>query len=85
MAIVAYMFNVIFFFLALKSPGQSPGSGLQARHPGLGLGPGEYEARARQSRAQARAFRPSRAPDITQIFAWVCMCEYCSTAPRKNR
>ncbi|KAJ7753481.1 hypothetical protein B0H16DRAFT_1459378 [Mycena metata] len=49
--------------------GPSPGSGLQALHPGLGLGPEEFEARARPSRAQARAFRPSRARDIT-IERW---------------
>ncbi|KAJ7480866.1 hypothetical protein FB451DRAFT_1171452 [Mycena latifolia] len=51
--------------VSLLCLGLGPGSGLQAAHPELGLGPGEFGARARPGRAQARASRPSRARDIT--------------------
>ncbi|KAJ6592036.1 hypothetical protein DFH09DRAFT_1273281 [Mycena vulgaris] len=54
-----------------SGPGLGPGSGLQAPHSGLGLGPEEFEARASPSRALARAFRPSRARDITICVLWV--------------
>ncbi|KAJ6496364.1 hypothetical protein C8R45DRAFT_926871 [Mycena sanguinolenta] len=54
-------------YALMKSPGLGPGSGLQAPHPGLGLGPGESGARARPSQARARAFRPSRALNITTL------------------
>ncbi|KAJ6460338.1 hypothetical protein C8R45DRAFT_941891 [Mycena sanguinolenta] len=68
------------FFLTVKKPGFGPGSGLQARHPGLGLGPGEYEARARPSRARAQAFRPSWALDITTTQAPIAP----TSTPGKN-
>ncbi|KAJ7724761.1 hypothetical protein B0H16DRAFT_1698535 [Mycena metata] len=59
--------HTVFDLWLRESLGPSPGSGLQAPHPGLGLGPGEFAARARPSRARARAFRPSRARGITSI------------------
>ncbi|KAJ7798428.1 hypothetical protein B0H14DRAFT_2617858 [Mycena olivaceomarginata] len=64
-------------------PGPSPSRAGPGPSPGLGLGPQEIEAQALPGRAQAPAFRPSRALQNTRSGMGCSTAEY--TGLRRNR